>query len=75
MQMKDEHFDTKLNYLLYQWKTGGISDDELQTQLQQAEVFSQSDIGGGLKGIVKLAVGEVTEGTEILTTIITQADA
>jgi hypothetical protein len=29
MNMKDEHFDTKLNYLLYQWRTGGISDDEL----------------------------------------------
>jgi hypothetical protein len=38
-------------------------------------VFSQSDIGSGLKGIVKLVVGDVNEGTEILTTIISQADA
>ncbi len=29
MHMKDEHFDTKLNYLIYQWKTGSIADDEL----------------------------------------------
>jgi hypothetical protein len=70
MAMKDEHFDTKWNYLMYKWRSGGMTDDELHTELQQREVFSQSDIGGGLKGLVKLVIGEVTEGTEILTTII-----
>jgi hypothetical protein len=31
MQMKDEHFDTKLNYLMFKWRSGQISDDELIT--------------------------------------------
>ena len=38
--MKDEHFDTKWNYLMYKWRSGGMTDDELQTELQQGEVFA-----------------------------------
>jgi len=58
--------------LLYQWRSGALSDDELLTRLQPE---STGDIGNGTLGIAKLVVGEVTEGTEILTTIIAQADA
>jgi hypothetical protein len=38
-KMKDEHFDTKLNFLMYQWRTGVLSDDQLVNSLQQ-EVFN-----------------------------------
>ena len=57
IKMKDEHFDSKMNFLMYKWRTGVIADDELVSSLQQ-EVFNQSDIGAGLKGIVKLCIGE-----------------
>ena len=69
IKMKDEHFDSKMNFLMYKWRTGSISDDELVSSLQQQEVFNQSDIGAGLKGIVKLCVGEIQEGAEILNKI------
>jgi len=58
-----------LNCLLYQWRTGSLSDDELLGRLQQSPEGA-GDIGTGLIGIVKLVVGEVTDGTEILTTLI-----
>ncbi|TNV71391.1 hypothetical protein FGO68_gene11587 [Halteria grandinella] len=66
--MKDEHFDTQLNYLLYQWKCAHLSDGELLEELSKG-VFNQSDIGIGLKGIIKLSLGDITEGSEILTKI------
>lgn len=59
--MKEEHFDTTLNYLTYKWRCGMISDDELMEKLSEG-VFKQSDVGLGLKGIMKLAVGEIEEG-------------
>ena len=68
IKMKDEHFDSKMNFLMYKWRTGVIADDELVSSLQQ-EVFNQSDIGAGLKGIVKLCIGETQEGSEILNKI------
>ena len=67
--MKEEHFDTTLNYLTYKWRCGMISDDELMEKLSEG-VFKQSDVGLGLKGIMKLAVGEIEEGALILTTVI-----
>ena len=32
-KMKDEHFDTKLNFLMYQWRIGVIADDQLFNSL------------------------------------------
>jgi hypothetical protein len=34
IKMKDEHFDSKMNFLMYKWRTGTISDDELVSSLQ-----------------------------------------
>jgi hypothetical protein len=36
--MKDEHFDTKLNYLIYMWRMGSIADSELLEELDK-EIF------------------------------------
>ena len=67
--MKEEHFDTTLNFLTYKWRRGLIGDEELLERLSEG-VFSQSDIGLGLKGLMKVAVGEVEEGTEILKQVV-----
>lgn len=32
--MKDEHMDTVLNYIMYQWRSGLLADDELIDQLR-----------------------------------------
>lgn len=45
--MKDEHFDTHLNYLIYKWRIALFSDSELLYELSK-NVFQQSDIGLGL---------------------------
>lgn len=67
--MKEEHFDTTLNLMTFKWRLGMISDEELIERLSEG-VFKQSDIGLGLKGIMKVAVGEVEEGTEILKAVV-----
>lgn len=47
LSMKDQHFDTKLNYLIFQWRNAHISDDELLAELQN-DFFAESDICVGL---------------------------
>ena len=74
MTMKGEHMDTVLNYHLYKWRIGHLSDDELLDQLKSKEVFSQGgDIGNGLLGMIKLAIGDIDEGTSIMQGIVAKA--
>ena len=65
--MKEEHMDTLFNYHLYKWRVGILSDDQLIDVLREKGVFSQGGgIGDGLQGILKLAIGEIAEGTALL---------
>ena len=64
--MKEEHFDTTMNYLMFKWRAGSISDTEFIEQMSSNDVFKQKDIGQGLNGMIKIAIGEVQEGVEIL---------
>ena len=38
ISMKELHFDTTVNYLIYKWRTGQLSDDELIQDLGK-EIF------------------------------------
>ena len=63
--MKDHHFDTILNYLIFKWRTAQISDDEMLLELKQ-EIFQNKYKGPGLQGVIILAMGEKEEGLKIL---------
>lgn len=73
LNMKDQHLDTKLNYLIFQWRNAHISDEDLLTELS-SEFFADKDIGVGLSGIINIATGERDSGLEILRKFISEEE-
>ena len=70
LSMKEEHFDTQINYLIYKWKEANISDDELLEELNK-DSYRSKHLGQIIRGTVQIAIGQLTEGIETLTTFIT----
>ena len=56
MEKYPKHFDTQVNYELYQWKYGIISDTQLLENLE-GEVFKNKYKGQTLEGIINIAIG------------------
>ena len=70
LSMKEEHFDTQINYLIYKWKEANISDDELLEELNK-DSYRSKHLGQIIRGTVQIAIGQLTEGIETLNTFIT----
>lgn len=63
--MKEFHFDSKVNYLIYKWRSAQLSDNELLSEMEE-QIFKVKDKGQGLEGIIQIAIGEKQEGLALL---------
>jgi hypothetical protein len=71
LDMYPNHFDTKVNYEMYRWKYGIISDVQLLENLQE-QVFKNKYKGQTLEGIINIAIGLKEQGLQILETFNNQ---
>jgi hypothetical protein len=67
--MKDHHFDSHLNLLLYKWRTGMISDEEVIHQLKKDQYQSKAK-GRGIYSLLLIAMGEKAKGVQNLKNFI-----
>ena len=65
IEFNPKHFDTRVNYAMYQWKYGEITDNQLKENLEE-HVFNNKHKGHSLYGIINIAIGEKAEGLSIL---------
>jgi len=63
--MKGTHFDSQVNLLLYKWRTGVVSDEQVITQLKQ-EHFQSKAKGRGIYSLLLIAIGNKTSGSASL---------
>ena len=54
-----------MNLLLYKWRTGAVSDEQVIGSLRQ-EHFQSKAKGRGLLALLLLAMGDKTRGTQSL---------
>jgi len=65
MKLNPLHFDTQVNFAMYQWNFAEITDDELLDELSE-QVFNNKHKGHSLEGIIKIALGEKEDGLKVL---------
>mmetsp|Transcript_10619 Transcript_10619/g.10701 ORF Transcript_10619/g.10701 Transcript_10619/m.10701 type:complete len:238 (-) Transcript_10619:807-1520(-) len=66
LNMKESHFATKINFILYRWKSGQLSDGELVEEIQNNLIGQEGEKAVGLEGLIKIAIGDKQEGMEIV---------
>ena len=69
--MKETHFDTKFNFLLYKWRSAQFSDEEIVEEIRTM-INTESERALGLEGLINIAIGDKSEGMNIIRSLLAE---